>query len=135
MTLTDIRAQIMFQTSNDADDLPDFDPHLNDYINEGYDIVVLTLYKEHLDYAAEPTGKPPLVDEEDVPQLPEWLHRALADYATYLVYRNGNPQKQQRGLAYLDAFNKALGRASRLTAADIAALGGNGEVFHHHLDP
>ena len=136
MTLADIRAQIMFQTSNDADDLPDFDPHLNDYINEGYDIVVLSLYRKHLDYSESATEFQPLADSEDVPDIPEWLHRALADYATWLVYRNGNPQKQQRGMAYLDAFNKALGRASRMTADQDDGTGnGPGDVFRHHLDP
>jgi len=126
MTLEEIRAQIMFQTSNDADDLPDFDPHINDYINEGYDIALVVFEKKHLDYSDEPVDPAPLTNGEDVPVLPEWFHRALADYATWLVYRNGNPQKQQRGMAYLDAFNKALGRAKRLVGD---------ERFIHHLDP
>ena len=40
MTLKQIQDQVMFQTNNDADDLPDFLPHLHDYINEGYDLLV-----------------------------------------------------------------------------------------------
>ena len=141
MTLQEIREQVMFQTANDADDLPDFAPHLDDYINEGYDIALLTLYKVHVDYTTVNEGDPipdyaALTNDNDVPDLPAWLHRALVDYATWLVYRNGNPQRQQRGMAYLDAFNKALGRASRLTAEDMANIGnGDGEVFRHHLDP
>jgi hypothetical protein len=31
-----------------------------------------------------------------------------------MIYRNGNPVKQQRGMVYLSAFNDALVRAKRL---------------------
>ena len=34
MTLSEIQEQIMFQTNNDADDLGDYTPHINDYINQ-----------------------------------------------------------------------------------------------------
>ena len=34
MTLLEIQEHIMHQTNNDADDLGDYLPHLNDYINE-----------------------------------------------------------------------------------------------------
>lgn len=129
MTLTDIEAQVMFQTNNDFDDLPDFTPHIDDYINEGYDLLCVVVHKAHL--AAD--GIPPLSSESDVPDLPEWLHRALADYATYMVYRNGNPQKQQRGLMYLDAFNKAKGRAMQILPD--GSGDSTGEIFKHHLDP
>ena len=40
MTLAEIKAQIMFQTNNDAEDIDDYLPHVNDYINEGYDKLV-----------------------------------------------------------------------------------------------
>lgn len=36
MNLLEIKNMVMFQTNNDADDLGDFLPYLEDYINEGY---------------------------------------------------------------------------------------------------
>ena len=108
MTLSEIQAQIMFQTNNDADDLGDFTPHINDYINEGYDKITIIWDNMHVpsnDY-------PKLEYESDEPNLPEWLHRYLADWATWLIYRNGNPQKQNRGTAFKFAFEEMLGRLS-----------------------
>ena len=92
MTFAEIKEQVMFQTNNDADDLEDFLPHVDDYVNEGYDRLVNAWAKNHIPMTERPTLK----EDSDIPALPFWTHRALADYATWLVYRNGNPQKQQR---------------------------------------
>ena len=108
MTFKEIKDQIMFQTNNDADDLEDFLPHVNDYVNEGYDKLVNAWAKNHIPITDYPT----LEDDTDVPALPYWTHRALADYATWLVYRNGNPQKQQRGMYFLQAFQQVLATIS-----------------------
>lgn len=98
----------MFQTNNDADDLGDYTPHIDSYINEGYDRVIRAWTKNHI-----PTeGYAMLSADSDVPNVPEWIHPALANYATWLIYRNGNPQKQQRGLYYLRAFEEVLARIS-----------------------
>lgn len=104
MTLSQIQEQIMFQTNNDADDLGDFTPHINDYINDGYDRIVTIWDYQHVpseDY-------PRLVLSTDAPNVPEWMHRYIADWATWLVYRNGNPQKQQRGMAFRASFESLL---------------------------
>lgn len=104
MTFKEIKDQVMFQTNNDADDLEDYLPHVNDYVNEGYDRLIKAWAKNHV-----PVGEfPKLVYDEDIPAIPYWTHRALADYATWLVYRNGNPQKQQRGQYFLRGFNDVL---------------------------
>ena len=114
MTLKEIKEQVMFQTNNDADDVEDFLPSLTDYINEAYDRLVVVWAKAHVpstdwpalrEYAAQEAPTDPPVD---VPQTPEWTHRYLADWATWLIYRNGNPQKQQRGYAYRESFEKML---------------------------
>ena len=108
MTFKEIKEQVMFQTNNDADDLPDFLPHLNDYINEGYDRVIKIWSKGHV-----PTGGfPELKYDDDIPALPFWIHRALVDYATWMIYRNGNPQKQSRGQYYLKSFDELLSKIS-----------------------
>ena len=105
MTVEEIKNEIMFQTSNDVEDLEEFLPYLMDYINEGYDKMVYAWAKTHTDAAGE---YPPFTEDTDVSLLPAWTHRGLADYATWLVYRNGNPQKQNRGLPFLQAFNDLL---------------------------
>ena len=105
MTLAEIKNQIMFQTNNDAEDLGDYEPHIGDYINEGYDRLMSAWEKDHI-----PVNHDRLEYDSDEPELPEWTHRALCDWATWLIYRNGNPQKQQRGMAYRAAFEEVLTR-------------------------
>lgn len=108
MTFKEIKEQVMFQTNNDAEDLEDYLPHVDDYVNEGYDRLVRAWAKGHV-----PTGSYPHMQyDEDIPALPYWTHRAIADYATWLVYRNGNPQKQQRGMAFLQGFQQTLASIS-----------------------
>lgn len=108
MTLDEIKDQVMYQTNNDRDDLPDFEPHLTDYINEGYDILVMNYTDRHV--AAGDAEYPRLEDDTDVPRLPEYTHRGLADYATFCVYRNGNAVKQNRGMAFYSAFLEIAGK-------------------------
>lgn len=104
MTLAEIKEQVMFQTNNDAEDLGDYEPHINDYVNEGYDRLVSAWNKGHV------TDDNRLEMDMDEPELPLWTHRALVDYATWLIYRNGNPQKQQRGMTYLNNFQQILSK-------------------------
>jgi hypothetical protein len=113
MTLAEIKDQIMFQTNNDAEDIDDYLPHVLDYINDGYDRLVNVWTKSHHIPAEE---FPKLENDTDEPNLPAWTHRALCDWATWLVYRNGNPQKQQRGLYFRNSFEELL--------AQIAGEGG-----------
>lgn len=106
MTFAEIKEHVMFQTNNDADDLPDYLPHVDEYVNEGYDRMLKVWTGNHLPQSEWPR----LEADTDVPLTPEWTHRALADWASWLIYRNGNPQKQNRGLYYRDAFEQVLRR-------------------------
>ena len=107
MNLMELRQQVMFQTGNDAEDLGDFQPHLTDYINEGYDLLLMAHCGEHVD----PDGAfPPLAQQKSEPELPGWMHRSLADYAAWMVYRNGSAQKQSRGFVMRKAFDEVLNR-------------------------
>ena len=108
MTLLEIKEQVMFQTNNDADDLEDFEPHIVDYINDGYDRLVDVFDHQHVTESSE--TYPTMSDNDDEPNLPDWMHRYLVDWATWLVYRNGNPQKQNRGYAYRESFESLLAR-------------------------
>ena len=108
MTLAEIKNQIMFQTNNDEEDIDDYLPHVVDYINDGYDRLVKVWTKSHA-----PQDEYPLLEKDtDVPNLPNWVHRYIADWATWLVYRNGNPQKQNRGLAFRNACEEVLAKLS-----------------------
>ena len=96
----------MFQTNNDADDLGDYTPHIGDYINEGYDRIVEVWDRTHV----PSENYPRLESDDEEPNLPAWIHRYIADWATWLIYRNGNPQKQQRGRAYWQHFEELLSK-------------------------
>ena len=108
MTLTEIKNRVMFQTNNDAEDVGDYLPSLLNYLNDGYDRLVKVWTKSHTPQADYPR----LSADTDVPNVPEWTHRALCDWATWLMYRNGNPQKQQRGRAYYESFMMVLSQLS-----------------------
>lgn len=98
MTFDELRERVIFQVNADSDDLGDYEPALDGYINTGYDKIVDAFLEEHIDMG----GKYASMEAPwDTPNMPSWTHKAMADYATYLVYRNGNPQKQQRGMRFL----------------------------------
>ena len=62
MTLAEIKNQIMFQTNNDAEDIEDYLPHVDDYINDGYDRLVRVWTKNHIPQ----TDYPRLTEDEDL---------------------------------------------------------------------
>ena len=103
---------MLFQTNNDADDLGDFLPHLSDYINEGYDKMVVAWCGEHV--TADSETYTPLTNDKSSPELPTWTHRAIADWATWLIYRNGNAGKQNRGLLYRQAAEEMFANVRSL---------------------
>lgn len=110
MTLQQLREHVMFQTNNDAEDLSEFQPAVDGYLNEGYNKLVEAYAKTYLDTPNESGSVPypSLANTTDVPLIPSWAHRAIGDFATYMVYRNGNQYKQGRGEKYLDLFNSIL---------------------------
>ena len=112
MTLAEIKSRVMFQTNNDDEDVGDYLPHLVDYINDGYDRLVTAWAENHCGSEDWPWLEDPADENDDsgvdIPKTPEWTHRYLADWATWLIYRNGNPQKQQRGMAFRYAFEELL---------------------------
>lgn len=124
MNVSEIKAAVMFQTNNDAEDVGDFEPYLLGYINEGYDKLVYAYAGIHP--AADYDTYHPFTADTDVPATPEWTHRALADYATWLVYRNGNTYKQNRGLRFLQAFDEVV--------AKVIATGGAQGTPRHFIN-
>lgn len=108
MDLSALRQQVMFQIGGDAEDVQDFLPYLTDYLNEGYDRLVMAAYGYHV--GEKENGAEPLRHDRSVPALPAWTHRAIADWATWLICRNGNTQRQNRGYAFRRAFEDVEGR-------------------------
>lgn len=51
---------------------------------------------------------PMLERGEDIPQMPEEAHHALADYICYRHLANGNMAKQSRAQHYLAAFHQTM---------------------------
>ena len=113
MTVEEIKNRVMFQTNNDIDDLEDFMPYLMGYINEGYDKLTYAYAGVHLSDDPEDEYSD-LMDDMDEPAIPIRMHPAIADWATWLVYRNGNPQKQQRGIPFRQAFEEMLNDAKEV---------------------
>lgn len=120
MTLAELKDRVMFQTNNDSEDVGDYLPHLVDYLNDGYDRLVSVWAKQHVSPSS--SDWLPLEDDLDEPLTPAWTHPFIGDWATWLVYRNGNPQKQQRGYAFREAF---LGMLSKI--ADEGGMDGLNE--------
>lgn len=113
MTLSELNEHIMHQTNNDLDDLGDYQPSITRYINEGYDKLVEAYANTHIDTenASGVVEFPSLVSQGDTPAIPGWMHRAIGDYATYMMYRNGNVTKQNRSIPYYQAFLEVLNKA------------------------
>ena len=132
MTLGEIKYHVMFQTNNDVDDIGDYEPHIKDYINEAYDRLVRIWAKVHTRFNAE--EYPALADDRDTPKTPEWTHRYLADWATWLVYRNGNPQKQQRGYAYRESFERMLSMVADEGGAEGMDENGNPKQYKNFIN-
>ena len=108
MTFSEIKEAVMFQTDNDRNDLGDFLPFLHPYINEGYDRLLYAWKQQHLKMDDETYV--PLIQDSDTPQIPQWAHNGIVDWATWMIYRNGNGAKQQRGLYYRNNFNEIRNR-------------------------
>lgn len=130
MTLTELQNYVLFQTNNDTDDLTDYTPYIDGYLNEGYDRIVEAYAGEgtHVGDADYPALAAAEEDEEEMsPNLPAWTHLGIAYWATWLIYRNGNPQRQQRGMQFRAAAEEIVAkiRASGGLAGDTARAAGD----------
>lgn len=97
MLMGEIRDLVMHQIGDDLDDLKDYQPFIERYIMDGYDRLHEAYHKKHLEDDA-------VFNVRDYPNVPTWMHAGIADYATYLMYRNGNQSKQNRGMMYYQNF-------------------------------
>lgn len=101
----EIKDFIMHQFMDmEPEDVREYLPYLMVYVNEGYEKLVHAWAKVHVGS----NDFPRLVSDNDVPAIPERYHKLLCDWATWCMYRNGNAQKQNRGQAYLYAFQDGI---------------------------
>ena len=118
MTVREIRDFILHQhMAMEPEDATDYLPYLMTYINEGYDRLIRAWAHARIGDADYPM----LASDADVPNIPERYHKALCDWATWCMYRNGNSPKQQRGYAYRNAFDEAV--AEILNSGGEAVMG------------
>lgn len=123
MTVGDIKNRIMYQTGNDGEDVTDHLPWVLEYINQAYNRMLTVYKKKHVG----DDGYPLLSADTDEPVLPQWAHYALADFATWCIYRNGSAQRQQRGMRYLASFEEAM--------VDLHSDPASGEVINFYNIP
>ncbi len=99
-----LKKRAAFQATGDADEAAELEPHVSQYVNEGYERLLKLTGRE---------GAQPLSLDAEEPDLPAWAHPALADYAAWMLLRNGNPQRQARGIQFRAAFEETAARMLR----------------------
>lgn len=104
MNLNQLKHTVMHQTGGDESDLTDYQPYLTDYLNDGYDRLVYASRGQHV--ARDSADYPPLQNDRSAPELPNWAHGAIADWASWLILRNGGADSQSRGLAFRRSFEQ-----------------------------
>lgn len=103
MRLDALKRRAVYQAVGDEDELEELTPFIDQYINEGYGRLI----------ALAGIEAAPLVLDGDEPILPEWMHPAIADFATWALLRNGNPQRQSMGIQFRAAFEETVARFLR----------------------
>jgi hypothetical protein len=107
VTVGEIKRLVVEQFGQSPEEARQHMPKIISYINDGYDLM-LNAWKPRAHVGDE--EYPRLVGNDETPAVPDWLHGYLADYATFLIYRNGNPQRQQRGVPFLSRWLEGLTR-------------------------
>lgn len=105
MTVTDLCELVMTQCNLDTDDLDEYKEEIVTYLNAGYD----RLYKKYMCEHLTETQRLKTSSMSSSPSLPIHFHQAIADWATWMYYRNGNAAKQQRGMQFRNEFEIFLG--------------------------
>lgn len=98
-----LKARAVFQISGDAEEAAELAPYVGQYVNEGVARLATSFGRD----------APALESDADTPALPDWCHPAIADFASWMLARNGDANRQARGLHYRAAFEEAVARANR----------------------
>lgn len=107
MTAEMLAIRVLQQCNLDTDDLQEYGEQIIAYLNDGYERLYHKWYDRYM-----PEEKR-FMSFSDSPDLPKRMHLAIADWATWLMYRNGNVSKQNRGVAFKIAFEDFLSSVPR----------------------
>lgn len=80
---------------------------------------ILTGAKNKTLNAVVETDIPLLIEDMDVPEMPEWAHSALADYICYRHLSAGNAAKQQRAQFFYGMFSQTIRRIRPQSAGSV----------------
>jgi hypothetical protein len=119
MQLDEIKELALRQQNIDVEDVAEYDALLTAYLSQAY-IDLMGVRKRGI-----LTGVEPLSATNNL--LPEHVHSALADYATYSMLSNGNAQKQSRAGVFYSRYVSA--RTMLKSQAQEAAEATNGGNF------
>lgn len=99
MQLDAIKELALQQQNIDVEDVAEYDFLLSMYLSQAYYELMSVRKRGIL------TGVEPLSGSNNL--LPEHVHPALADFATYKMLSNGNAQKQARAGAFYSSYLNA----------------------------
>ncbi len=129
MTLEQLRQRALAASGNDLDDLDDLEPQLTQYVNEGYDRLLHLWRGRHVGSGAADAD--PLRHAKAVPDLPDWAHPAVADWAAWQLCQSGSGQRRERGLLLRERFEQTRRRLLSEAAQSDAARAARGGRFIH----
>lgn len=126
MKMIEIENMAMAQAGEDPEDLSERLPYMAVWVNEGYRRLLVARYGERGADAREM-----LSGNNDEPDLPEWVHGALADWGAYRLLITGSASRQGRAGAFLSAFESA--RMRLLSEAEAGLYDEDGRLRMRNL--
>ena len=100
MTKQQIRQKALYWIGAESWDGDEFAPHLDDAIEEARGEMELAAGREW----------PQALSDNESPDAPVWAQDAMAEYAAYMMLRNGSPDKRERAAAHYARFHQAVSR-------------------------
>jgi len=107
VTLEELQKQALSQIGGDQEDMGDAEPGLTRYLNEGYDRLLFAMNGMHV---SDDGAFLPLRHGRAEPELPQWAHPAIADFASWRLCMGGPLARQARGAAFRQSFEQAESR-------------------------
>ena len=104
MNLQELKEQVLFQIGTDLEEMDEALPFLLRFLNDGYDRLAMACFGQHV--SMDHPSLLPLAHDRAVPAIPVWAHGAIADWASWMLYRSGGASRQSRGYVFKSAFEE-----------------------------
>ena len=104
MNLQELKEQVLFQIGSDLEEMEEALPFLVRFLNDGYDRLAMVCFGRHV--SMDDPVLTPLSHDRAVPAVPVWAHGAIADWASWMLYRSGGASRQSRGYVFKSAFEE-----------------------------